>query len=264
MMQVRACLVLAGFLVMTLALMPVQFLLRRVAPQAARRLPYFYHRALARWLGIDVRVSGLVPQGGALLVSNHVSWIDIVALSAVAPVSFIAKREVRSWPLFGLMARLQNCVFIDRNRRLKTGEARNDIAARLKARDTLVLFAEGTSHDGVSVLPFKAALIAAADTPGIPVVPVTLAYARTWNLPMSRRERPFYAWYGDMELAPHLWEAIKSGPIGVDIVFHPPLAGDAHRKILAGQAQDFVKTTLALRLQGYEGDAPSRFTAPGK
>jgi lyso-ornithine lipid O-acyltransferase len=265
MMALRAGLVLAGFLILTLALMPVQLVLRFVWPRAAQHFPHLYHRVLARWLGLKVTVSGDAPRaGGALLVSNHVSWLDIVVLSAALPVCFIAKHEVRSWPLFGWMARLQDTVFVDRTRRRKTSDVRDAIVARLNRGDTLVLFAEGTSHDGVNMLPFKSALLSAVEVPGVPVVPITLAYTTHWHLPMTRRQRPFYAWYGDMELAPHLWDAMSYGPLGVTVHIHPALPPSQHRKDLAKRAEVEVRTRLALALQGHVGESPQRFTPPPK
>src|SRR5437868_15446574 len=94
---------------------------------------------------------------------------------------------------------------------------------RLARHDTLVLFAEGTSSDGARVLPFKTAFFAAAETPGVLVQPVTLAYRGHWGAPMTRRRRPFYAWYGDMDIRPHLWEALALGPSEAESICPEPL-----------------------------------------
>src|SRR3546814_18524849 len=107
--------------------------------------------------------------------------MDITVLSAVTPLSFIAKMEVNSWPGFGTLARLQRTVFIDRDRRLSTGSSRDEMQERFKAGETLVLFAEGTSSDGRRVLPFKSAYFAAAEHPDVVVQPVTLAYRGPWG-----------------------------------------------------------------------------------
>ena len=98
-----------------------------------------------------------------LIVANHTGWLDIVIFSAVMPLSFVAKSEVDGWPFFGTLARLQRTVFVERARRSQTGEARDAIRERLLAGDTLVLFPEGTSSDGNEVLPFKSALLGAAE-----------------------------------------------------------------------------------------------------
>jgi lyso-ornithine lipid O-acyltransferase len=247
----RACLRLSAFVALTLPLMPVQQLFLWTRAGSMRTLPMRFHRIVTRILGIEVKLKGELPHKGPLLIaSNHVSWLDIVVLSSVAPVSFIAKKEVNAWPFFGSLARLQRTVFVDRNRKRQAGEARDEIAERFQAHDILVLFAEGTSGDGASVLPFKTALFAAAEKDDVKVQPVTLAYTGHRNLPMTRRLRPFYAWYGDMDLPPHLWQALKMGPIEVSIICHPLLDPAAGRKELARTAETQVRSSLARTLHG--------------
>jgi lyso-ornithine lipid O-acyltransferase len=248
-----AALKFAGFLGLTLALMPVQFMLVRTSPSLARALPHWYHRTLARLLGFHISVEGSPPgKRAALVVANHVSWIDIVALSAAAPVSFIAKKEVAGWPLFGLMAKLQRTVFVDRDSRHQTDRLRNQMTARLEAGDVLVLFPEGTSHDGLNVLDFKSAFFSAADRDGLEVVPVAIGYTHVLNLPMTRRQRPRFAWYGDMDLVSHLWEALKSTPISITIKFHDPttLAVAGGRKPLARLTETLLQDSIARLVSG--------------
>jgi len=194
-----------------------------------------------------VKVSGTAPtEGPALIVCNHTSWIDIVILSALAPLSFVAKREVGGWPFFGTLARLQQTVFVERDRRASTGGSRDAMQERLGAGDILVLFPEGTSSDGQRVLPFKSSFFGAAALDGVKVHPVTVAYATCRNLPMTRRQMPTYAWYGDMDLAPHLWEALAFGPLEVTVICHPALSlgGELNRKSLARHAEDLVRRGL--------------------
>lgn len=251
MSRIRPWVVLAMFVMLTLPLMPLQQLFLWFSPRMARAFPMHYHRLLCRLLGVKVEVFGRVPQHGPLLiVSNHVSWLDIVVLSAIAPVSFVAKKEVAGWPLFGSLARLQRTVFVDRDRRHATGTSRDEMRERLAAGDIIVLFAEGTSGDGRTVLPFKTSFFGAAEMPGVLVQPVTLAYRGHRNLPMTRRLLPSYAWYGDMELAPHLVGAVSAGPIEVAAVCHPPLSltGEVNRKALARHAEDQVRRGLVLAL----------------
>ena len=256
--RLRAGLIVFAFLAATLALMPVQWLLLRLAPGEARRFPARYHRLVARLFGMRIRVLGKPVTGeGVLLLANHTSWIDIVLFSAVQPLSFVAKSEIARWPLFGSLARLQRTVFVERERRAKTGAVAGEIGARLSAGDCLVLFPEGTSHDGNTVLAFKSALLGAADAlraDGRHVTvaqPVSAAYAGCHGLPMGREMRPFFAWFGDMEMMPHLWEALKAGPLDVIVEFHPPANLDMmNRKELAAHARDQIQAGLSRALAG--------------
>lgn len=251
MSRMRPAVLLVGFLAITLPLMPVQQILKWLWPNAARHFPHWYHRQLARLLGIKISIVGALPKtGGALLVANHVSWLDIVVLSAMAPVQFVAKREVGRWPLFGSLARLQGSVFVDRTTRHSTGGERDQIAQHLQKGATLVLFPEGTSGDGRSVRGFRSSYFAVDKN--VAIVPVVLAFHRCYGLPLTRRLRPRFAWYGDMDLAPHLWAALAAGPIEVKVVL-----GDAlfvglmgNRKQVAQLAEAQVREGLALALHG--------------
>jgi lyso-ornithine lipid O-acyltransferase len=250
----RAAVILAAFLAITLILIPFQWLLVTLRLPLRRTFPHRYHRMVAHLFGIRVRVVGTPPKSATLILANHSSWLDIVTFSAVAPLSFIAKSEVNDWPFFGTLARLQRTVFVTRARRSETGEARDAIAERLREGDVLVLFPEGTSSDGNSVLPFKSALLGAAETAladggRVPVQPVSSAYVAREGVPMGRENRPLYAWYGDMDLVPHLWEALKAGPLDVVMQFHEPLP-PLDRKELARLAWETVRKGQSQALAG--------------
>jgi 1-acyl-sn-glycerol-3-phosphate acyltransferase len=257
MARLRASFIVAAFLICTLLGMPLQWLLLKFNGRAARSFPNQYHRFLAALFGIHIKVVGKPVSGeGVLMVANHTSWADIVIFSAVAPLSFVAKAEIASWPLFGTLARLQRTIFVERTRRSATAEIRDEIRDRLLAGDTLLLFPEGTSHDGNQVLPFKSALLGAAQArlangAHVKVQPVSAAYFGLHGLPMGRENRPLFAWYGDMEMVPHLWAALLAGPLDVVVEFHPPLSLDRmDRKTLAAQAQEMVQKGLAEALAG--------------
>jgi 1-acyl-sn-glycerol-3-phosphate acyltransferase len=262
--NLRASIRFGLFLLFTLPLMPVQWLGLKLGLGYVRWLPCAYHRVLCSLFAIEVERRGQpLEPGPLLLVCNHASWLDIVVLSTLAPLSFIAKEEVAAWPLFGSLARLQRTVFVAR-KRSRTAHHRDEIALRLAAGDRLVLFAEGTSSDGNRVLPFKSGLFAAAETaPGgltAPVQPVSVAYTHLDGIPLGHRFRHYYAWYGDMELMPHLWRVLRQRRARVVVHCHAPvLAADvAGRKELARHCERAVAAGLAEALTGRSGPGRSR------
>jgi 1-acyl-sn-glycerol-3-phosphate acyltransferase len=243
-----------AYLAWTLALMPVQaigLLLRR--PWVAH-LPRFYHRHCCRILGFDVRQLGEPANARPMLyAANHISYTDITVLGSLIAGSFVAKSEVAGWPLFGWLAKLQRSVFVDRQVR-STARQRDAIAERLAGGDALILFPEGTSADGNFILPFKSALFSVvfdSDQP-ITVQPVSLAYTRLDGLPIGRGLRPFFAWYGDMDLAPHLWRLLGLGKVEVVVEFHPPVsvAEFSSRKALAEFCQQRIGNGVGRLLAG--------------
>tara|TARA_Y100001958_G_C21029254_1_gene402888 strand:- start:181 stop:807 length:627 start_codon:yes stop_codon:yes gene_type:complete len=180
-----------------------------------------------------------------LFACNHTSYSDIAILGSLLPASFVAKAEVAGWPLFGVLAKLQRTVFVDR-RATKATKQRDEMIRRLENGDNLILFPEGTSSDGNAVLPFKSALfsVAQVEPHGRPLLvqPVSLAYTRLDGMPVGRALRPYFAWYGDMTLAPHFWEVAGLGHTTVDVVFHSPvtIAGYESRKALADHCQAVI------------------------
>jgi len=256
----------AIYLVWTLALMPVQAVGLALRRPWVARFPCFYHRVCCRILGFDVRQIGEPsPARPVLFAANHVSYTDIPVLGSLIPGSFVSKSELAGWPFFGWLAKLQRCVFVDRQVR-STGRQRDAIAARLAAGDALILFPEGTSSDGNFVLPFKSALFSVVfnqDQP-ITVQPVSLAYTRLDGLPIGRGLRPFFAWYGDMALAPHLWRLLGLGTVEVVVEFHPPvsLAEFASRKALAKFCEERVSAGVGRLLTGRGAASPAIAPAP--
>jgi len=189
-------------------------------------------------------------------MSNHVSWLDIVVLSAVTPMCFIAKKEVASWPLFGLLATIGRSIYIDRQRRHDVGRSLATMRDRFRANEIVTLFPEGTSSDGNRVLPFRSALMAAAemevDGKPVPVQPITLAYTGMYGIPLGRVRRPIFAWYGDMDLVRHLLGVALAGPFEATLIFHAPtdMAALGDRKSLTRHCEALVKVGLAEALTG--------------
>lgn len=247
---------LVVYLFWTLMGVPLQFVAVTLRLRLAERIPLLYHRGVCRIIDIRVVRRGAISTARpTLFVCNHTSYIDISVFGALIPGAFIAKREVESWPLFGLLAKLQRSVFVERHRG-RAAEHRDEMVERLAAGDNLILFPEGTSNDGNRVLPFKSALFAVAERMprGAPltVQPVSIAYTKVGGLPMLRHTRPLFAWYGDMELVGHLWRMVGHGPVTVEVEFHPAVTFDrfGSRKLLAAHCHARVAAGASAAIHG--------------
>ena len=241
----------------TLPLMPVQALLLRTHTPLARWLPHWYHRWVCRILGVRCTIDGaIVRNQPVLVIANHASWLDIPVLSAIAPLSFVAKKEISRWPFVSTLAKLQRTVFVDRERRTTVGDTANEILARLASGDAIVLFAEGTSSDGNRVLPFKTSLFAAAKPSGpngtaatpnptnTVVQAVSIVYMRRNGLPLGWAGRRAFGYFGDVDIGPNAWGILTGGPIDAVVKIGPSVPLDAFkdRKDLARRAEEAVRS----------------------
>ncbi|HUT49553.1 MAG TPA: lysophospholipid acyltransferase family protein [Alphaproteobacteria bacterium] len=247
---------LTAYLLWTFACIPVQAILLLVKSPLRSTFPMAYHRTCMEIIGIDVKLLGKRCRDHPVLFAvNHSSYLDITLLGALMPVSFVAKAEVAKWPLYGVLAKLQRTVFVERNPR-KVHEQRAEMVARLERGHDLVLFPEGTSSDGNGVLPFKSALLSAAEIEirgkQVVVQPISIAYTHLDGIPLGRHFRPFYTWFGDMEMASHIWQMIALGKLRVVIEFHPPLtvAEAGSRKILAQRCWNAVACGVSSAIVG--------------
>ncbi len=248
--------------VWTIALAPVQYVASRLRLPLARRLPRFYHRTVCRILGIRFEVIGRRSRRRpTLFIANHTSYLDIPIMGAMLDASFVAKQEIKDWPIFGLLARLQNSIFVDRDAIRQAHVQTEHLRHRLAARDSLILFPEGTTSDGNRLLPFKSSLLAVAEQPvrgkHLLVQPVTVAYTHLDGMPIGHHLRPMFAWYADMELLPHLWQFAGLGRLTVTITFGEPVNSRdfASRKALCAHANTVITDSLAASLVGRWPDA---------
>jgi len=257
----RLWIVLGAIGAVTLVLLPFQWVAVKFGLPMQRRIPQIYHRLVCALIGVKIRVVGRRASDAPLMiVSNHVSWLDISVITAAAPVVFIAKQEVASWPIVGLLAKLQRSVFVNRNHRHKTGDVNTEIAQRLADGDPVVLFGEGTSSDGNRVLEFRSALIGAAreaiaqaeHVERVWVQPLSIAYTGLLGLPLGRQHRPLVAWYGDFDLPPHLAGVLRRGSIDVTLTWGMPIPVDARsdRKAVARGLENAVRRMTSLALRG--------------
>lgn len=248
------------FALITVTLLPFQVLFVKAGWSLQKKIPVLFHRIMRRVLGIHIHVHGEITQNRPLLLAaNHSSWADIVVLSALGEVSFIAKSQVANWPLFGLFAKLQRSVFVEREKRGKTGDQASEIATRLASGDVMVLFAEGTTSDGNRILPFKTSLFGAAQVAiretgveTVTVQPVAIAYTKVHGLPMGRFHRPLVAWPGDVELGPSLIGMLKEGAYDVDVWFGEAVTinDKSDRKALARTMEKRVREMMQSSLFG--------------
>lgn len=202
-------------------------------------------RISLRLLGLSVKVEGEPLKGVGAMVANHTSWLDIFTLNAIDRLYFVSKAEVSKWPGIGWLARATGTVFIKRER----AEARGQVAVfqdRLKAGHRLLFFPEGTSTDGLQVLPFKPTLFAAffdASLPeGIQIQPITVRY-----VPPPGSDPRTYGWWGDMEFGPHLLSTLAiSSPGYIKVALHPPVrvCDFPNRKTLASILEKTVRGGL--------------------
>jgi lyso-ornithine lipid O-acyltransferase len=257
---VRIAFVFLIFALLTLPLLPVQYVSMKLERFVHKSLPRFWHRVISRLLGMRIHVTGALSEERPLLiVSNHSSWADIVVLSTIAEVSFIAKSEVKTWPLFGLFAVLQRSVFVERERKQSTGRQADTIAGRLAQGDAMVLFAEGTTSDGNRVLPFKSALFGAAqlalrDTEAHKVLiqPVSIAYTKVQGLPMGRYMRPVTSWPGTVAIIPSLLAIVREGAFDVEVRIGAPVefTPKSSRKSAAAAMERQVRAMMQTSLMG--------------
>jgi 1-acyl-sn-glycerol-3-phosphate acyltransferase len=254
--SLRGALRLGLYLGVTAGLSFVQLALLLTRSRGRSLLPRFYHRLTCRIIGLDVEQRGLMSKvAPTLFISNHTSYLDIPVLGSLIEGSFVAKTEVRSWPVFGWLAKMQRTVFVDR-RRGTTHRQRDHLQRRLDAGDNLILFPEGTSNDGNGVLPFRSALLSVAEREarGSPLVvqPVSIAYTRLNALPMGYGNRPYAAWYGDMTLGSHLWAFMRLGRIRAVVEFHAPVAISdfRSRKELTQHCYATISSGVARALHG--------------
>lgn len=246
--------VLPAAFLWTLLLLPVHLVGLAAFPDLARKVPVTYHRGLLNLFGVRVKLEGRpAPYRPLLIIANHVSWLDIVVLSAIAPVSFVAKSEMADWPLFGTLAKLQRTIFVRRDSRREAGDQAKKIADRLNEKDIIVLFPEGTTSDGHGLYPFKTPLFEAvrfavqsSDDASAAVQPVTLRYERLHGLALGRQWRQHVAWPGEVGLGEHFLPLVGTGALDVTVNMAQPIiiTGDTRRKAIATACRSAIFARL--------------------
>ncbi|QNT79068.1 lysophospholipid acyltransferase family protein [Entomobacter blattae] len=227
----------------------LQSLFLKLPGSAKIRMPRLFWKKVCTMLGLKVRVIGAPIRNykakgrPVIYISNHSSWLDVPVLGASVYACFVAKEEVGTWPIISTISRLGRTIYVSRQRGT-TGRERDTMITRLQEGDNLILFPEGTSSDGSRVLPFLSSFFSIAKTFSkeeklqriTPLLqPVSIVYDQLENLPVGRRRRSIFAWYGDMELAPHFWKLGQWRNMRTTVLLHPPIDPDlfSSRKALA-------------------------------
>lgn len=216
------------------------YLLRGVfCPAASRRsVRALWLQRTARHVGrifqLRIQSAGTIPACG-LLVCNHVSYVDILVLVSLAPAVFVAKREVKSWPVMGLLARLGGTVFIDRQRRTHVGAVNDEIQTALDDGALVIVFPEGTSSDGSTVLPFKSSLLEPATQSKHPLNIGRIRYTLA-----DGADDAEVSYWGDDTFFPHLLNLLSKRSVHATVRFVPMEQPSADRKELAQQLQAAV------------------------
>ena len=196
-----------------------------------RRRSLWLHRTcrlMLRTIGVRFTVEGEPPPRTGVVASNHVSYLDILVLSAATPQVFLAKAEVRDWPVVGWFARAAGTQFIDRNRRSDVARQNTDFVHIVENDAVLTVFLEGTSTDGSTVRPFRSSLLEPAIVHRWPVTPAAIHYTCTGGDVAQD-----VCWWGDMGFFEHLFRLVRTDAVTAHVRFGAPVASAEERKALA-------------------------------
>ncbi len=228
------------------------FLFPLLSPAARRRAIHGWSRRLLRMLNVEARVTGEPAlDGNVLVVANHVSWLDIFVLNALAPARFVAKAELARWPVAGRMIRGVGTLFVERERRRDARRVNGHAAHALARGDIVAVFPEGTTTDGSEVLPFKSSLLQPIVDAQGRVQPMAIRYRAPTG---ERSSAPAYV--GDDTFLASFWRVTGAHALVVELHAPPALAAHAsHRRDLARSAEALIRTAL---------EAPPAATAPDR
>ena len=258
-MVLRSLFFIFCYLPFMLVFVPIQFLISR-SPWFDNHIPRWFHWFGATFIGMKVTVIGTPSTNRAtLIVSNHVSWTDIVAIGSKADVTFVAKSEIEHWFFVGFMASLTRTLFVDRKKRSDAKRVSEEMGKRMASGGAVLLFAEGQSDIGTHVLPFRSALIGAvqhameaAGAGEVMIQPLTVAYTRLQGLPVGRTDRSFIAWIKSKSVKQNITEILTGGTREVTLAFGEPrpMAAGMDRKKLAKETEAEVRRMLVALNRG--------------
>lgn len=193
--------------------------MRLTGPDTMERRALWQHESgvlVMRLLNIRLTVKGPRPQGG-LLVANHLSYLDILIFSTALPVYLVSKIQIGRWPFFGTLARAGGALFVDRSSRASAEATTEQIAQRLRGPVPVLFFPEGTSTDGLRLLPFHSRFYTPAVEGAIPVTAAAITYIAEDGSPESE-----LCWYGDDEFLTHVWKVMRGPNFSAQVEFGLP------------------------------------------
>ncbi|OSZ73275.1 1-acyl-sn-glycerol-3-phosphate acyltransferase [Hydrogenophaga sp. IBVHS1] len=215
----------------------------RLTPSQTELLVREWSRQMLRIMGVELVVRGDPPTSGPLLVvANHMSWLDILVMNAAQPARFVSKSDAKHWPLLGALITGAGTLYIERGNRRDAMRMVHHMAERLRERDILAIFPEGTTGDGRALLPFHANLFQAAISANAPILPVALRFidSRTGE----RHDAPVFV--GDATLVGSIWATLCADGVQVVVRYgEPQMPQGRDRRTWARDMQDEVARLLA-------------------
>ena len=207
----------------------------------------FWSRILLLVLGIrlelhcDLAAPAIGQTRGALLLSNHISWVDVFVIAAVTPARFVAKSEIARWPVLGRFAGAVGTVYVERGRRHAVAHVNHTVAARLRQGQSIGIFPEGTTTDGSQLLRFHANLVQAALAAQATIIPLGLQYRQDGHPTTAA------AFIGDMSLVESIWRILLTPRLTAQLYWLPPVACEGlTRQAIAQRARRAIGAALAL------------------
>ena len=232
-------------------LITLSVLFGKIIPSIEKWLPVLFHKMLLWLLSIEVEIIGETDhsQKSNLFISYHLSYLDIPILGSKFPMRFVAKSDVESWPIFGFLAKKGRSIFIRRN---KTDSfiQKNKILDLLSSGEKIFIFPEGTTSDGNRVLEFKSSSFSSVENQNFIIQPMVIVYSNLNGIPINRWLRPMIAWYGDMDLRPHLFKLIGLMSIKAKLIYLDPVNTQnfENRKDLSNYLEDRIRKVYSSAL----------------
>ena len=208
------------FVLFSIPLIFAVLLFGKLIPFFGKWLPVIFHKLLIWLLSVQIEFEGEINKSNNcnLYISNHISYLDIPILGSNYPLRFVAKSEVEVWPLFGFLAKLARTIFISRNR-FDSLNQKSKIFKSLSSDEKVFIFPEGTTSDGNRVLDFKSSSFSALEGKNLIIQPIVILYSELNGIPINRWLRPVIAWYGDMDLKPHLSALVNLRSIRARLIY---------------------------------------------